>query len=74
MISENSVLFYEAVDDAWAYAFVMSLGTRMPEGAVKLKFINFLKMRMVEVQGELSTDLDDIISFIPDFIEHLGGS
>jgi len=74
MTSWKEVLFHEAVDDAWAYAFAMSLGTRTPEGAVKVKFIDFLKIRMVEVQGELSTDLDDIISFIPSFIEHLGGS
>ena len=72
MISEQTILFDEAVDDAWAYAFAMSLGTRSPTDLTKGKFVAFVRERMMTTQGELSNSPEDIISFIPDFIEHLG--
>jgi hypothetical protein len=69
---EGMADFYSAVDDAWAYAFVMSLGTRTPNDATKQKFIEFVSDTLMSVEGNLTCKTDDIINIIPDFIEYLG--
>ena len=69
---EGMADFYSSVDDAWAYAFVMSLGTRTPSDEMKQKFIEFVSTTLMGIDGDLSCSTDDIINMIPDFIEYLG--
>ena len=69
---EGMADFYSAVDDAWADAFVMSLGTRTPSDEMKQKFSEFVSSTLMGRDGDRSCSTDDIINMIPDFIEYLG--
>ena len=61
---EGMADFYSSVDDAWAYAFVMSLGTRTPSDEMKQKFIEFVSSTLMGIDGDLSCSTDDIINMI----------
>ena len=49
----------ELIDDAWAYAFAMSLGTKQPSEKLKARFIVFAKERL-----PLTASQDDVINLI----------
>ena len=58
----------DLIEDAWAYAFAMSPGTKLRNEKIKEKFIVFAKERLVSKQ---STQ-EEIINLIPSFINYLG--
>ncbi len=57
----------DLIEDSWAYAFAMSLGTSQPSEKIKERFIVFAKERL-----PLTATQDDIINIIPNFINYLG--
>ena len=57
----------DLIEDSWAYAFAMSLGTKQPSEKIKARFIVFAKDRL-----SLTATGDDVINIIPDFINYLG--
>ncbi len=57
----------DLIEDSWAYAFAMSLGTKQPNEKIKARFIVFAKERL-----PLTATQDDIINIIPNFINYLG--
>ena len=79
MSETNNNSFDEVVEDFWARAWVMSMGTRTPNKEVYIRFRNFVEAELDE-QGawpprqwavlQSSTD-DELREFLIQFVEYL---